>query len=59
MFLVEFALCALEDKFVDDEEWDASDGFKEEVVEKIVEMFVEKVDMFKEYFGVVIDKEWC
>ena len=55
--LAELALCALEDKFVDDEEWDASDGSKEEVAEKIAEMLVEKADMLKEYLGVVIDKE--
>ena len=50
------ALCALEDKFVGDD-WDAGDGSKTHVADRIADMLAEKSDMLREYLAIVIDDE--
>lgn len=50
------ALCALEDKFIGDD-WDAGDGSKAHVADRIADMLAEKSDMLREYLAIVIDDQ--
>ena len=51
--LVELAMLGLDTK---EAGWSEEDGTKEEIAGSVKELLLEKADMLKEYFSIVIDK---